>query len=87
MAVVSLDIRKAFDSVWHKGLIHKLSRTGCDNHSVAMIKSFLKDRKAKIKINNQYSKEVRIERGVPQGTRLGPILYNIYTGEVKITEA
>lgn len=53
-AVVSLDIRKAFDSVWHKGLIFKISKAGCIT-ATTKIKSFLEDRVATIKLDINHS--------------------------------
>lgn len=83
MAVGSLDIKKAFDSVWHRGLVYKVQKAGCDMHTTRIVKSFLEDRFAKIKIDDNLSESLSINRGVPQGTRLGPLLYNIYTGDLK----
>ena len=84
LAVVSLDIKKAFDSVWHKGLVYKVHKAGCDLNTAKMVQSFLNNRVAMIKVDGLHSKELRINRGVPQGTRLGPLLYNIYTGDLNL---
>lgn len=82
MAVASLDIEKAFDSVWGEGLVYKIDKSGCNTHTTKIIKSFLNNRHAKIKLNDSSSVNFEIKRGVPQGTKLGPILYNIYTAEM-----
>lgn len=83
-AVVSLDIRKAFDSVWHKGLIFKIANAGCLPATTKILKSFLEDRVATIKLDNNHSSTFSIERGVPQGTSMGPVLHNIYTADMNI---
>lgn len=84
--VCSLDIRKAFDSVWHEGLVYKVAECGIDLCTTKMVASFLSERVASVRIGGIYSDEFRIGRGVPQGSRLGPMLYNIYTGDVKIKQ-
>ena len=84
LAVASLDIKKAFDSVWHRGLVYKVHKAGCDLFTTKMVQSFLLNRVAKIKVDGLLSNDLEINRGVPQGTRLGPLLYNIYTGDLKL---
>lgn len=82
MAVGSIDIEKAFDSVWGRGLVYKVDDSGCKIHTTKIVKSFLNNRCAKIKFNDNLSDKFNVNRGVPQGTRLGPILYNIYTADM-----
>ena len=70
-----LDISKAFDSVWHEGLIFKLKRIGIKGNMIGIINSFLSDRKQRVTIDGKYSDWVDIGAGVPQGSLLGPILF------------
>lgn len=84
--VCSLDIRKAFDSVWHEGLVYKIAGSGSDLYTTKMIASFLSERVALVRIGGILSDEIQVRRGVPQGSRLGPVLYNIYTADVKISQ-
>ena len=70
---VYLDISKAFDRVWHDGLIYKLKRSGVSGSLLSLIESFLKDRKQRIVLNGQNSSWGDISAGVPQGSILGPL--------------
>ena len=67
---VYLDISKAFDRVWHDGLIHKLKRCGVSEQLLSLIKSFLKDRKQRTVLNGQCSNWGDISGGVPQVVRV-----------------
>ena len=77
-----LDVQKAFDSVWHEALIHKLLQRGCDIFLTRLIFSFLKGRTFQVKIGNINSNSHSIPYGVPQGAILSPTLYNIFTSDV-----
>lgn len=77
-AALFLDIEKAFDSVWHKGLLFKLNVLGVPRYIVKIIKSYLENRKLRIRINQEESEEISPQKGVPQGSPLSPLLYNIY---------
>lgn len=81
LAICLIDIAKAFDSVWHKGLCHKLRKFGISDNIVKLIQSFLNGRTARVWANGTKSSHFRIQRGVPQGTILGPILYNIFVAD------
>jgi hypothetical protein len=76
-----LDIEKAFDSVWHEGLIYKLYIFNFPIYLIKMIKSYLENRKYKVFIGGKYSETYSIPAGVPQGSVLGPVLYNIFTSD------
>ena len=72
---VYLDISKAFDRVWHDGLIYKLTRCGVSGQLLFIIQSFLKDRKQRTVLNGQCSTCGDISAGVPQGSILGPFFF------------
>ena len=73
--MVSLDISKAFDKVWHKGLLYKLESLGVRDPVLKWIKSYLTGRKQRVIIDGQSSDWREIEAGVPQGSVLGPLLF------------
>ena len=77
-----MDICKAFDSVWHKGLIYKLYQRRCPKYIILLIDSLLQNRKLKVKIQNTHSNEFTPEQGLPQGSPLSPLLYNIYCSDM-----
>lgn len=80
--MVLLDIKAAFDSVWHNGLIYKLTRFNFPIEIIKIVESFLKERTFNVYIEKTKSREVYINAGCPQGSCLSPILYNIYIADI-----
>ena len=72
------DLSKTFDCIDHELLIAKLYADGFDKNPLYFINSYLKGRKQRTKINSSYSAFAEILFGVPQGSILGPLLFNIY---------
>ena len=73
------DLSKAFDCIMHDLLIAKLQAYGFDNDSLNFICNYLVGREQRIKINSSFRTWSKIENGVPQGSILGPLLFNINT--------
>ena len=76
------DLSKAFDCLNHELIIAKLDAYGFDFPSLAYIYSYLCDRKQRTKVNNSFSTWSSIKCGVPQGSILGPLLFNIYLNDI-----
>lgn len=79
---VSLDIEKAFDTVWHEGLLHKLIQCQFPKFLIVLIASYLKGRTFFVQLNSSYSSIKNVCAGVPQGSILGPLLYILYTHDI-----
>ena len=83
--LVCFDAKKAFDSVWHTGLFHKCMRDGIPAIVIRFLRSWFQNRTMRIRIGEEYSRNITLESGVPQGSVLAPELWNYSTGDIPTT--
>ena len=83
---ILMDLSKAFDCINHDLLIAKLEAYGFGLPALNFIKSYLTNRSQRIKINNTFSSWSDLLTGIPQGSVLGPLLFNIYLNDLFWTQ-
>ena len=80
--IVFGDISKAFDKVWHEGIIYKLKNYGITGTLNEWFSSYLHNRKQQVVINGCVSDQGAIKAGVPQGSVLGPLLFLVFINDM-----
>ena len=80
--MVFYDISKAFNRVWHRGLLFKLRQNGIKGHILEWIADYLSSRKQQVQVNSVTSNVSHISAGVPQGSVFGLLLFLIYVNDI-----
>ena len=83
MRFIFCDVSKAFDKVWHKGLLSKLLKSyGIDGNTLKWIENYLDDRFKRVILDGFYSSFKHISASVPRGSVLGPFLFLLYINDI-----
>ena len=84
-SMVLRDIKSAFDKVWHDGLKYKMGASGLEDFLLRTLANYLKERKSYISFRGVEGEVFNIKAGVPQGSMISPILYNLYVKDLPDT--
>ena len=82
VVVANIDFQRAFDTVSHTKLLHKLSGYGIHGNLFHWISSFLSDRLQRVKVGSSVSKYCSVCSGIPQGSVIGPLLFNLFINDI-----
>ena len=76
--ILFIDFSKAFDTLSHEKILKYLNKVGIRGQCLKWFENYLDNRTYRVKVDNALSREVKVTHGVPQGSKLGPLLYHIH---------
>ena len=82
IGALMIDLSKAFDNINHEKVCMKLSEYGFSDSAIQLMRSYLFGRKQRVKIGSECSKWNEMQKGVPQGSVLGPLIFNIFMNDI-----
>ena len=77
-----IDLKKAFDTVWHEGLLLKLQKAGINGKMYNILKSMYQGSYSRVKCKGVLTEPISIKQGVHQGSVLSPLLFNIFINDI-----
>ena len=79
-----LDLAKAFDMVWHRGLLHKIKGLGLQGNILSFIEDFLTvtGRTIQVRVGNNLSSSYHLDNGTPQGSAISPLLFLLMINDI-----